>query len=248
MLGVVVAVLVASQPSPAPSPLKTITHVRSSSFCTTLRQNVGRTVQALIQNNIAVDQTKTLFLKMARDNISGVNQGMVIDMDMNHLNPVIGEVAQNLETAQELLNDTHRFPTQPQTDDARRLLQIQHELRSIIDHQNQALNILSGTYYSYNGNRLLGHGDGMKAPIDPVKDTPIVIPPANGSAFQEPARATPAPVPVATPPTVDLGLLGYTKFAQLFNNLTTYQWNEETLENHAAAIILQSSAECNGNE
>jgi len=248
MLGVVVAVLVASQPSPAPSPLKTITHVRSSSFCTTLRQNVGRTVQALIQNNIAVDQTKTLFLKMARDNISGVNQGMVIDMDMNHLNPVIGEVAQNLETAQELLNDTHRFPTQPQTEDDRRLLQIQHELRSIIDHQNQALNILSGTYYSYNGNRLLGHGDGMKAPIDPVKDTPIVIPPANGSAFQEPARATPAPVPVATPPTVDLGLLGYTKFAQLFNNLTTYQWNEETLENHAAAIILQSSAECNGNE
>ncbi len=245
MLGAVLAVMVASQPSPAPTPLKTITHVRSSSFCTTLRQNIGHAVQALIQNNIAVDQTKTLFLKMARDKISSANVGMVIDMDMNHLNPMIGEIAQNLETAQALLNDTHRFPEQPQTEDDRRLLQMQQELRDIIDHQNQALNVLSGTYYSYNGNRLMGHGDGMKAPVDPLKDTPIVIPPAETSAFQMPA---PSPGPAATPGTVDLGLLGFTKFAQLFNNLTTYQWNEEALENRAAAIILQSSAECNGNQ
>jgi hypothetical protein len=245
MLGVVLAVVAASQPSPAPTPLKTITHVRSSSFCTTLRQNIGPTVQALIQNNIAVDETKTMFLKMARDKISSSNVSMVIDMDINGLNPMIGEIAQNLETAQALLNDTHRFPAQPQTADDRQLLQMQKELRTIIDHQSQALNILSGTYFSYNGNRLLGHGDGLKAPIDPVKDNPIVIPPANGTAFQEPAAA---PVPAATPRTVDLGLLGFTKFAQIFNNLTTYQWNEESLENRAAALILQSSDECNGNQ
>ncbi len=243
MWGLVLASLIAAQPSPAPPPLKTITHVRSSAFCTTLRQNVGRAVQALIKNNIAVDETKTLFLKMARDKISSANVGMVIDMDMNALNPMIGEIAQNLETAQALLNDTRRFPASPQTEDDRKLTQMQNELRTIIDHQNQALNILSGTYFSYNGNRLMGHGDGLKAPIDPVKDTPIVIPPANTSAYQVPE---PAAVPAATPASVDLGLLGFTKFAQLFNNLTTYQWNEETLETRAAATIMQSSSECNG--
>jgi hypothetical protein len=241
MLGVALASVIAFQPSPTPTPLKTIVHVRSSSFCTTLRQNIGHAVQALIQNNIVVDDTKTLFLKMARDKISSSNTGMVIDMDINQLNPKIGEIAQNLETAQALLNDTRRFPAQPQSEDDRRLAQMQKELRDIIDHQNQALNVLSGTYYSYNGNRLLGHGDGLKAPIEPLKDTPIVIPSANSSAFQEPQAS---PVPRATPETVDLGLLGYTKFAQLFNNLTTYQWNEEALENRAAATILQSSDEC----
>ena len=35
--------------------------------------------------------------------------------------------------------------------------------------------------------------------------------------------------------------------AALFNGLTTYQLNEEALENEAAATILQSSTECNGN-
>jgi len=38
-----------------------------------------------------------------------------------------------------------------------------------------------------------------------------------------------------------------TKFAALFNSLTTYQLNEEPIEARAATIILQSSAECNRN-
>jgi hypothetical protein len=248
MLGVVLALAIGPQATPPP-PLKTITHVRSSAFCTSLRQNIGRAVQALIQNNIAVDETKTLFLKMAKDTVSSANPGMVIDMDINALNLMIGEIAQNLENAQALLNDPRRFPAQPQSEDDRRLLQMQQNLRTIIAHQNEALNVLSGTYYSYNGNRLMGRGDGMKAPVDPLDETPIVTPPSNTAASALPA-ATPvpaaSPLSMVAPATVDLGLLGMTKFATLFNNLTTYQWNEEALEARAAAIILQSSAECHG--
>ena len=246
MLGAaLLASVIASQPSPSPSPLKTIVHVRSSAFCTTLRENVGRAVQALIQNNIAIDKTKTLFLKMARDEVSSANPIMVMDMDMHYLGPMIDEVVQNRAAAQALLIDAREFPAQPRSDDERRLVQMQKQLQAIIDHQNQALNILSGTYYSYNGNRLMGHGDGLKTPVDSPKETPIVLPAPN----ELPAAAPPAamsPSPAATPATVDMGLLGMTRPAALFNGLTTYQLNEEALENEAAATILQSSTECNG--
>ncbi len=259
MLGVLLASVIASQPSPSPTPLKTIVHVRSSPFCTTLRENVGRAVQALIQNNVAIDETKSLFLKMARDKVSSANRIMVIDMDINRLGPKIDEIAQNLAAAQTLLSDARHFRAQPRSEDDRRLAEMQKQLRAIIDHQNQALNILSGTYYSYNGNRLMGYGDGMKAPLDSPAETSIVMPPTNAKDLTSSARSSllPAsalprasPLPVAspltgaTPASVDLGLLGRTKFAALFNNLTTYQLNEEQLESQVAAIILQSSAEC----
>lgn len=255
LLGVLLASLAAAQPSPSPSPLKTIIHVRSSPFCTTLRQNVGRAVAALIQNNVAIDETKSLLLKMARDKVSSANRNMIIDMDMDQLGPKIDEIARNLAVAQALLNDAHAFPAQPKIDDDRQLAEMQKQLRAIIDHQNQALNIVSGAYYSYNGNRLMGYGDGLKAPVDPLADTPIVLPPIKPSSNTKPLSSpspsplsAASPLPAATPASVDLGLLGMTKFAALFNNLTTYQVNEEALESQAAATILQSTAECNGNQ
>ncbi len=210
---------------------------------------MGNAVRALIQNNIVVDKTKTLFLKTARDEVSSANTTMVIDMDIHYLGPMIDDIVRNRAAAQALLLDARHFPTQPRSEDERRLAQMQQQLQTIIDHQNQALNILSGTYYSYNGNRLMGYSDGLKAPVDSAQETPIVMPPSNA---QDLTSASPHPsplasaLPAATPASVDLGLLGMTKFAALFNGLTTYQLNEEALEAKAAPTILQSSAECNG--
>ena len=213
-------------------------------------------MRGLIQNNLTIDESKSLFLKLARDKVSSANRTTVIDMDINRLGPMIDKIAQNLAAAQVLLNDARHFSAQPRSEDERRLAQMQQQLREITDHQNQALNILSGTYYSYNGNRLMGYGDGLKTPVDVPGETPIVMPPTNAkdltdaSAFRLPT-ASPLPaataVPAATPAAVDLGLLGMTKFAALFNSLTTYQLNEEPIEARAATIILQSSAECNRN-
>ena len=124
------------------------------------------------------------------------------------------------------------------------LAQIQAELRAITDRQNAALNILSGTYYSYNGNRLMGHGDGMPkhdgtgVPVDdPRQQTPIVLPPVEAPSNAGPLpNASGYPVPGATPAAIDLGLLGQTKFAELFNRLTTYQVDEAPLEAQAAQV------------
>lgn len=249
MLGVLWVALLSPQPSP--SPLKTITHVRSSPLCTTLRENVGQAVKALIENNAAIGQSKSLFLKMARDKVSSVHGNLVMDLDVQRLGPLMDEIAQNLDNARTLLSDSRRFPTPPRTEDDRQLAEMQRELGAIVDRQNEALNILSGTYYSYNGNRLNGHGDGMAkhdgtgVPVDdPKRETPIVLPPIRS------ADALPAPnisefqAASAKPPSVDLGLMGETSFAALFNSLTTYQINEQPLEAQAGKTILDVAAEC----
>ena len=182
---------------------------------------------------------------MARDEVSSANVNLVIDMDMERLGPIIDEVVQKRAVAQALLNDGSHFQAPPRNDDERRLAEMRKELQSIIDHQNQALNVLSGTYYSYNGNELMAHGDGLKAPVDSPNETPIVMQAANAKAATKSFSSPKSPLPAATPASVDMGLLGMTKFAALFNGLTTYQWNEEQLEARVATAILQSSAECN---
>lgn len=252
MLGVLIMAL--ATPQPSPSPLKTITHVRSSPFCTALRDRVGPAIKALAYNNIAIGETKSLFLKMAHDKVSSARPNMVMDMNMQRLDPLISTMANNLAVSQAKLNDATHFPTQPRTEDERRLIEIQKALRAIIDRQNEALNILSGTFFSYNGNRLMGHGDGMAkgdgsgvAVDDPNQETPIVLPPIQHSDGATPASSSsPAPMPQGTPKAVDMGLVGETTFASLFNSLTTYQIQEQPLETQAAKIILESAAQCNG--
>jgi hypothetical protein len=73
--------------------------------------------------------------------------------------------------------------------------------------------------------------DGTGTPVDPPDDanhvTPLVL-----------------PVPTGTPPAVDFGLLGQTKFATLFNSLTNYQYDEQTLESRAAKTILEAAVQC----
>jgi hypothetical protein len=249
MLGVLLAAL--STPQPQPPPLKTITHIRSSPFCTTLRENVGQTVKALIRNNIAFGQAKSLFLKMAHDRVTSADRTMVTDLNVQGLGPLIGAIAQDLSQSNALLNDARRFSAKPNSADERELAEIRRELRAIVDRQNEALNVLSGTYFSYNGNRLMGRGDGMAkgdgsgVPVDdPQHETPIVVPPVKVADSSPMPSASSTPSTNATPQSVDLGLAGETKFAALFNSLTTYQLDELPLEAEAGKTIVQAAAEC----
>lgn len=249
LVGVLLAATIAPQPSP--SPLKTIIHLRATPFCTVLRENVGRAVGAMIQNNATVDQAKSLFLKLAHDKVSSANPGLVLDVDVNRLGPMIDAIARNLEYSQSLLSNSQAFPVQPKTGDERMLSEMQKELRGVVDHQNQELNVLSGTFYSYNGNRLLGHGPGfgLQAPEPPP---PIVLPPIkpvkNGPTPQVTTTPLPGAAPAARPGVVDIGLAGLTKFAGLFNMLTTYQLDEQLVEAQAAKTIMRASAECSVSE
>jgi len=257
MLGVLLLAVVA-QPQPSPTPLKTISHIHASPFCTALRENIGHTVKGLIENDVAVDSGKSIFLEMAQDRVHRWNAKMVIDADMQRMAPVITKMVDNLAAVDSALNDLRAIPNQPKTDDERRLAQMRDDLRAVADRQREALNVFSGAYYSYESNRLQQKSNPLAGAVEPGKsgsangggsdaDTappPLVTPPIKSAPA--PAQSA-SPAPSATPRScslVDLGLAGYTPYTGLFNSLTTIQLHEQPLESRAARTILQYTDEC----
>lgn len=252
MLGVLLLAVVPTQPTP--TPLKTISHIHASPFCTALRENIGHAVRSLIDNDVAVDSGKSMFLQMAQDRVYRANPALVLDTDMERMSSVITKMVDNLAAVDAALNDLKAIPNQPKSDDERRLAQMRDDLRAVADQQREALNVFSGTYYSYKSNELNEKKNPIAGAVAanpnsgaaPATDAvaPIVIPPIK-SAPVPVQSASPAPSPAPKSGSlVDMGLAGYTPYAGLFNSLTTIQLREQPLESHAAQTILQYTDEC----
>ena len=257
MLGVILTAL-AAYPSPSPAPLKTITHVHSTPFCTALRENIGHAVAALITNKTVIGDGKSILLKMAKDQVSAGQPGMVLDIDMVRVDRVVGAMVKNLAATDAALNDLKRIPAVPKTDEERRLAAMRDQLRAVEKRQEFVLNVFSGMYESYSSNELMEKKDLMAgatgpdsaAPPDlsehggPDMGAPVVLPPLRSDAAPSPP---PGPAPNVTPtpiPVQYMGLTGNTSFAGIFNGITTDQLYEEALESQAAKTILQYTDEC----
>jgi len=258
MLGVVLAALASAAPSP--TPLKTISHIHASPFCTAMRENIGHAVGALIANKAAIGDGKSVLLQMAHDKISRTSPGLVLDVDMVEVDRVIGAMVKNLALTDAALNDLKHIPAQPSSVDERRLAQMRDELRAIADTQRRTLDLFSGMYESYSSNELLGKGNPLKGAAGPDhqapqnlsakggedQGAPMVIPPSTSHGAQAPSPP-PSSAPNASPtpvPQMYEGLAAYTPFARMFNTVTTYQLQEEPLEAQAAQSILKYSQEC----
>ena len=258
MLGVVLAALAA--PAPSPTPLKTISHIHASPFCTAMRENIGHAVGALLANKAAIGDGKSTLLQMAQDEISRTSPGLVLGLDMVKVDRAIGAMVKNLALTDAALNDLKHVPADPRTEDERRLAQMRDQLRAIADVQRRTLDLFSGLYESYSSNELRGKGNPLKGAADPDNQAPqnlsakggedmgapIVIPPSTSQSTQTPS-SPPSSAPNASPtpvPQIYGGLAAYTPFAHLFNTVTTYQLQEEPLEAQAAQSILKYSQEC----
>lgn len=256
MLGVFLLAL--AGPAASPTPLKTISHIHASAFCTAIRENIGHAVGALIANKAAIGDGKSVLLQMAQDKISRTSPGLVLDVDMVKVDRVIGAMVKNLALTDAALNDLKHIPADPKTDDDLRLAQMRDQLRAVVDTQRRALDLFSGMYESYSSNELRGKGnplasalvgetqppENLSAKGGPDMGAPIVIPP---SRSQNATIPSPDPSPRAAPtpvPQVYEGLAAYTPFARLFNTVTTYQLQEEPLESQAAQTILKYSQAC----
>lgn len=257
MLTVLVLFASVSAPQPSPTPLKTISHIHASPFCTAIRENIGPAVGALLANKPVIGEGKSILLQMAQDKIHRWSAALVIDSDMVKVDSVIGAMVKNLAATDMALNGLKHIPALPKTDDERHLAAMRDQLRAVADMQRRALDVLSGMYESYSSNELLGKGNPLKGAVAAgngnagvsAQDgsdtgTPIVVPPISSSV---PAAAGPMPSPESTPtpvPQFDEGLAAFTPFAQLFNSITAYQLQEEHLESQAAQTIVSYSDEC----
>ena len=67
LLAFVLAALTAQVPAPNPSPLKEIIRVKSNPVCTAIRQRIGPSVAALIQNDNSITDGTHYISEMDRD-------------------------------------------------------------------------------------------------------------------------------------------------------------------------------------
>lgn len=163
MLGFILAAVAAGGPSPAPSatPLKVIVDIRSSALCTSLRQNIGPALAAIMSDDQAVAASKPLLIQMSRDYISPetINQAGLgnlhgpastdhssakMELDTSHLEELIGVLAHNLQMIDAALADSKRFPAVANTDADHKLLEIKAQLQDVAKQQRQALDVLNG--------------------------------------------------------------------------------------------------------
>ena len=267
-------VLLVVSPQPAVTPLKTITTIRVTPFCTALREAVGPTVLPLLRNKPIIGRAQSLFIDMAHASLlHGESPRMTIDLDMARLSDVVGGLVKNIEAAESGLEALNQMELS--SDSKQRLQVISNSLEAVLAKQRDMLNVFSGTYASYTSNELnsetIRHFDAVTTvalvaqqfePVSsqhPPRPQPTSAPnvdlnsgariantahPATANAFPQ-ALASMQPVD-APAKSVDLGLIGQTPFARLFNDITTQQVAESALESNASQLILNAAASCRG--
>lgn len=141
MFALVLAALLVPPATPAPVPapaleqLKTIAHLRATPFCTALREKVAPAIEHIMAADKAIDSSPPIFSTMYQDDVV-FRSSAHMDFDVQHLEYLITPIVKNVRAAQGLLRD-------PQ------LGEIGRQLQSVVDRQNDALNIVNGFVTTY---------------------------------------------------------------------------------------------------
>lgn len=159
-------------PSPQPSPLKEIVRVRSSSFCTAVRENLAVAVLALRNNDAIIARGGDTFAKMGHD--SAVDARIAMSLDEVRLENVEDAIVHNLALMDRLIQDSGRFPASPKTADDALLKDLQRETNAVADRQRKSLNVISLTLDAQQRMELQDQDDSMGAGtlVTPSKSLP----------------------------------------------------------------------------
>jgi len=132
----VLAVTVSPSPTALPGPLvalKTIASVRSTPFCSDLRQHVAPAIAGILTADEAIDASPAHLMQLARD--SGIFHDYPHStFDIMHLESLITPLVRSTKQTQTHLDALHD----------RQAEQIRTQLQSVLKEQKDALNIISG--------------------------------------------------------------------------------------------------------
>lgn len=150
----------AQAPAPAATAIPEIAHVRSSPFCSALRENVGHAIGGILANDALVAASKPVFMKMGHDFSMDVH-GASLHLDMSRMEEISGSLLHNLKVIDALLGDPARFPKAPKTADERALVSMRDDLAKVASAQRKALNLVEGVVDTYGMEEMNGRGDGL---------------------------------------------------------------------------------------
>jgi hypothetical protein len=142
LAALVLTALAAQTPAPAESPLKEIIRVTSRPLCTAIRDRIGPSVAALLENDDAIANGTHYVFEMGRDEGHPWMQ-----MDKLHLENDISKIVRNLEAIDRLLR-TESSDAAADGSDHATVDDLKSKLRKVADSQRSELNVLDGTLES----------------------------------------------------------------------------------------------------
>jgi|SRR5579884_138665 len=243
----------AAVPAPAPTPLRTITHIKSSPLCTGLRKAVAPAVAKVLQSDRIVASSKPLFHDFVQASASGQSeaaQGLAV----MRLERLVGPLVANTETVDKLLNSPYVFPKVPRSADDRKLLQLRAQLLAINQQQKKALDVISGFVATEQLGQLQAAGHEYDSALSPNVRTSAPPNPAPTAADAPILNAGvsagtngPDPVRSMDPRYKNTDSMLANNPLNVFENaITSYQQQIQAREQDAAKSVIDAVPLCGG--
>lgn len=240
-------------PSPKPTPLKTISHIRTSPLCTGLRKSITPAVAKVLQSDQIIASSKPLFKTFV--NASTDRQAKPAqDMAVMRLEQLVGPLVANTQRVDQLLSNPYAFPKVARSDDDRQLMKMRAQLQAVNDQQKHALDVISGFVATQQLADLQAAGHEMDnvtnpniksemptpGPLSPTPMTPTILNAGVGNDTNDPTRKLdprfhPGGNSLAASP---LDVFG--------NAIASYQHDIQSSEQAAAKSVLEAVPLCGG--
>lgn len=136
-LALLLGVTVAASPSPAPTPLtplKVIGSVRSTPFCTSLRETIGPAIAGILSNDDLIASSNPAFAKLYHDDILAGSEARA-HLDMNRIESLITPIVANVKRVDALLAAKPNDP---------KIQAMRDKLQAVLAQQKESLNVISG--------------------------------------------------------------------------------------------------------
>lgn len=246
----------ATVPAPAPTPLKTITHIYSSPLCTGLRRAIGPAVGKVLQNDGYIAKSRPMFKDFVANSTLGSQSG--VDMDVMHMEGLISPLVQNTQAIERYLNDPI-LKRRALTDQDRQLIEMRQHLLAVLDQQKHALDLISGFVDTQQLGELQAAGHDYDKAISGADvgtngKTPSAIgtPAAGPTTAPDPLLNAGLPSSPADPKNVDPrysgsgNVLGYNPLKVFDQQVGVYQQAINASENLAAQAVVKAAVQCGG--
>ncbi len=229
-LALLLGVTVAASPAPSPAPLtplKVIGSVRSTPFCTALRETTGPAIAAVLSNDDLIASSEPSFATLYHDDVVARSQARA-HLDLNRLESLITPIVANVKRIDTLLAGK---PVDPK-------LQAVHEkLQAVLAQQKESLNVISGFVATEQLGEIQNAGtDARPAPAQ-------APPPAAKSLFSAGVHnANPGP----RDPRYDAATVGptYDPFAPLVSQIHMQRLAAQSSESAAAQLVTDALKLC----
>lgn len=245
VLAAIAPLFVPASPTPSPAaPLPEIGRVRSTTLCTTLRQNIAPTILGLMKNDEIIGAGHRAFAKMAHD-ASG-SSSAAIDIDKLYLEQIETRLVHNLQVIDKLLGDDKRFPASPRTDDERAAVVLKTQLLAVADPQRKALDLVSGTLETESLGQMQHEFDKQMQSATAQDNAPMAAATSDPTSFIGTA-GLPDYSPVAGLPTTaskTSTLSGHTVYDTIGASLEETQGTIARREQAASSAVIDAVGSC----